>query len=248
MKKFLLPTAMVAVLLSMPLVVSCSNSSDPVSDYLQISTYTSYNTKYPTPSAPTITVEKSEWTNGIKVKVSPGDNWSKCYFANAGDFLIYTDNYVCDGWIYKKADYETVIFKGKSGVLKFEVRVKYKLSERGTTIETSYYSDPYNFTYTPLTAPTGVTATKVDSSKAQISWNSTKAQSYKIYGGSDSNFESATLLATVEKDKTTCEVSNSFSYYWVQAYQRANTLSKSGTEMTYIYDSATSDPVHYTES
>lgn len=246
MKKFLLPTAMVAVLLSMLLVVSCSNSSDPVSDYLQISSYNpTTTTYYPTPSAPTITVEKSEWTNGIKVKVSPGDNWSKCFFNSIG---IYTDKYVIEDYIHKNTDYEKVIFKGKSEVLKFEVRLKYLSSERGTYIETSYYSDPYNFTYTPLTAPTGVTATKVDSSKAQISWNSTKAKSYKIYGGSNSNFESATFLATVEKDKTTCEVSNSFSYYWVQAYQRATTLDKSGTNYYYITDSATSDPVHYTES
>ena len=247
MKKFLLPTAMVAVLLSMPLVVSCSNSSDNVSDYLAISSYTSY-TKYPTPSAPTITVEKSEWTNGIKIKVVPGDNWSKCKFYTK---LVYTDTYVYNGGFdWDKEDNETVIFKGKSEVITFEVRLDYYIYTKGsvsrrTTI--SYYSDPYNFTYTPLTAPTGVTATKVDSSKAQISWNSTKAQSYKIYGGSDSNFESATLLATVEKDKTTCEVSNSFSYYWVQAYQSARTLYGS-TSYTYLNDSATSDPVHYTES
>ena len=240
---------MAAVLLSMPLIAGCSDSSDSYAGYL-ISSYEPVTT-YPTPSAPTITVEKSEWTNGIKVKVSPGDNWSKCYFDPILGVTIYTGKYVVEGSLYKDTDYERVIFKGKSEVITFEVRLKYYYRTRGSVSSPatkSFYSDPYNFTYTPLTAPTGVTATKVDSSKAQISWNSTKAQSYKIYGGSDSNFESATLLATVEKDKTTCEVSNSFSYFWVQAYQSAGTLDKSGTGYHYISDSATSDPVHYTES
>lgn len=245
MKKFLLPTAMVAVLLSMPLVAGCSNSSDSYNPAID----GWYGITYPTPSAPTITVGPFEWTNAVAVKLTPGSNWNECKLV--GKIYVKEYRYYKNGSVdplptsSKEYDINTKeaeehFFQNQTQKVKYEIKIEYRTKDFGSFYEGKFTSDKYNFVYTPLTKPTGVTVTKISSSRIQISWTSTKAMGYRVYGAtlSDDFENAAILLTTVDKDTSSCEVEKgspfTYNYFWVQAYDGGG--------------NATSDSVHFTGS
>ena len=143
------------------------------------------------------------------------------------------------------------LFQDKSRKVNYKIEVRYFPRAAGGTSTATFTCDEYNFTYTPLTAPTGVTATKVSDTKVRISWTSTKAMGYKILmaedkdsykykmvcGKDESAYEidmSCKAYSWVDTDIYTDYTNNGSCYFWVQAYDKGG--------------EATSDPVHYTGS
>ncbi len=242
MKKTLLPTAMVAALLSMTLVAGCS-SEQGSSGFIPTIEKT-----YPNPSAPTITVGPSEWTNAVALKWT-GSNWNECKLV--GKIYVKEYRYYKNGSVdplptsSKEYDINTKeaeehFFQNQTQKVKYEIKIEYRTKDFGSFYEGKFTSDEYNFVYTPLTKPTGVTVTKISSSRIQISWTSTKAMGYRVYGAtlSDDFENAAILLTTVDKDTSSCEVEKgspfTYNYFWVQAYDGGG--------------NATSDSVHFTGS
>ena len=242
MKKFGLKKCGVILALAAALtaLASCSHTEES-SGYSYTPTPPA---SYPTPSTPTVTVEESEYKNAVKVKWT-GDNWSECAIVR---FALQMKNenevYYFNDKEYGSEDRECLAFINESGVKNFRVKLTY---DEGDYHYSNSYSDvvSYNFTYTPLLAPTNVKATRVSSNKIQISWDSTKAMGYKVYCSSTqegSLFHYKELVATVGKDTTSCEIDNPYSYdntitaiyFYVAAYDEGG-QSPYSDEVNYTF-------------
>ena len=238
MKKFGLKKCGVILALAAALtaLASCSHTEES-SGYSYTPTPPA---SYPTPSTPTVTVEESEYKNAVKVKWT-GDNWSECAIVR---FALQMKNenevYYFNDKEYGSEDRECLAFINESGVKNFRVKLTY---DEGDYHYSNSYSDvvSYNFTYTPLLAPTNVKAARVSSNKVQISWDSTKAMCYRVYysGSSDSLYKTKTLGATVGKDTTSCEINKPYDmittiYFYVAAYDEGG-QSPYSDEVNYTF-------------
>ncbi|MBR6200556.1 MAG: InlB B-repeat-containing protein, partial [Spirochaetales bacterium] len=95
------------------------------------------------------------------------------------------------------------------------------------------------FTYTPLTAPTGVTVTKGVGNRVSVKWTATDAACYWIYYGKTNNSANAT-----------CETRYAYSWAATEGYQI--TLTESGTYYFWVKsadgDSKTSNTSAFSEA
>ena len=175
-----------------------------------------------------INTVKVTWTNN-------GADWYRIYYNTSDDAAtaICAKKHETDG----TSGCEITLFA--SGTYYFWIKAADGMVD---TVPTSAFSDSvsYDFTYTPLSVPTGlaVEASKVTNT-VKVTWTSNGADWYRIYYNTSDNAATATCASKYETDGTFgCEITLSDSgtyYFWIKAADSTETTSAFSDSVSYDF-------------
>ena len=213
------------------------DSTDPASAF---SDSVSYDFTYTSLSAPTgLAVAASTETNTVKVTwTNNGAQRYWIYYNTSDDTATAT----CASTYKTSGTYGCEITLSASGTYYFWIKAA---DGYDSTDKTSDFSDSvsYDFTYTSLSAPTGLAvAASTETNTVKVTWTNNGAQRYWIYYNTSDDTATATCASTYKTSGTYgCEITLSASgtyYFWIKAadgYDSTDKTSDFSSSISYNF-------------